>query len=178
MVKYIQRGSRFQFLIIFQFIILNIFAEVPSNKLIKFAERNNRLKIEKFAEMKSLCDASKYLKEIHALRNIKGDTLFLAEILAPGRGHDFKYICLINSKLEIRDISITSYPSGYGRKVKSTGWLNQIIGHTLNNLNYGRDIDAISGSTISGKSVLRTLEIILTEIYNYNQKNSLIWENL
>ncbi len=66
----------------------------------------------------------------------------------------FYYVIIIDPDLTIKKIKIIEYYSEYGYEITSKRWLSQFIGKTGCNLGYEKEIDGISGATISVKSMI------------------------
>lgn len=66
----------------------------------------------------------------------------------------FYYVVIINPDLSIKKIKIIEYYSEYGYEITSKRWLAQFMGKTGCNLEYQKQIDGISGATISVKSMI------------------------
>lgn len=65
----------------------------------------------------------------------------------------FDYVILLDVDLTILKVSVVDYPGDYGYEITSKGWLKQFNGYKGRQLKYGKDIDAISGATISANSI-------------------------
>lgn len=63
-----------------------------------------------------------------------------------------------DSKLVI--LKIIDYPSEHGYEVTSKWWLKQFIKHQGESYEYSKNIDAISGATISVKSMIREVTYV------------------
>lgn len=81
---------------------------------------------------------------------------------APSMKNIFDYVVLLNPDLSIRKSKVLIYREDYGRQIGSQRWLKQFIGKTSGDtLAYGSDIDAISGATISAKSMTKAVGEVL-----------------
>ncbi len=80
----------------------------------------------------------------------------------------FDYFIIYNSKQEVERVKIFNFQSSHGEAVTSSGWLKQFSGHSAKNtLKVGKNIDAISGATISVNNLtfdVQSKTIILSEI--------------
>ncbi len=66
----------------------------------------------------------------------------------------FDYLMILNAEKEIIKVQVIDYPGEHGYEVSSKRWLRQFQGYTGNqSLDYGKNVDAISGATISGNSI-------------------------
>lgn len=73
---------------------------------------------------------------------------------APSMKDIFDYVVLFEPDMHIKKTKILIYREDYGRQVGSQRWLKQFIGRKAGeSLGYGKDIDGISGATISAKSM-------------------------
>lgn len=66
----------------------------------------------------------------------------------------FYYVVIINPDLTINRIKIIEYYSEYGYEITSKRWLAQFIGKFGGSLEYNKQIDGITGATISVKSMI------------------------
>ena len=76
-----------------------------------------------------------------------------------GRYHEFEYAMIVDSSLRIVNVSILSYPATHGNAVTSKKWLVKFNGHSASNTpEYGQEIDALAGATISGTSLSQSVK--------------------
>lgn len=81
---------------------------------------------------------------------------------APSMKDIFDYVVLFNPDLSIKKSKVLIYRENHGRQIGSQRWLKQFIGIGIGDtLDYGKDIDAISGATISAKSMTKAVEKML-----------------
>lgn len=66
----------------------------------------------------------------------------------------FYYVIVYSKDLTIKSIKILEYYSEYGYEITSKKWLAQFMYKTGCNLEYEKNIDGISGATISVKSMI------------------------
>ncbi|MBK3517764.1 FMN-binding protein [Carboxylicivirga marina] len=68
-----------------------------------------------------------------------------------GDSEYFDYMMLFNKKAEVVLVKIFNYQATHGHEVTAKGWLKQFIGYDTHEakLEVGRNIDSISGATIS-----------------------------
>lgn len=90
---------------------------------------------------------------------------------APSKTDEFDYLILLNNDLTVQKAKVLIYREDYGGEIGSKRWLKQFVGKTPNDkLKYQDNIIAISGATISVRSMttavddlLRSLEILQTK---------------
>jgi len=73
---------------------------------------------------------------------------------AQGRFEPFDYIILYDTSLTIMQVKVYRYRSNHGGAIAGKRWLKQFVGYNTGRLKYGNDIQAISGATISGISIV------------------------
>lgn len=84
---------------------------------------------------------------------------------AKGRIDLFDFMVIYNSKREIEFIKVLVYRSSHGQEITNKNWLKQFY-LKKGQINYGKDIQAISGATLSAKSLtdkITELNTIITE---------------
>lgn len=91
---------------------------------------------------------------------------------APSRDDNFDYLVLFDKNLVIIKSKILIYREDYGGEIGSKRWLKQLIGKTENDiLVYGDNIAAISGATISVRSMTMAINKLLEAIKILHHKN-------
>ena len=109
--------------------------------------------------------ASTFL-EIYAQENLKGYA-FIGT--APSKTDSFEYLVLLNKDLTIVKAKVLIYREDYGGEIGSKRWLSQFISKDQNSvLGYGEEITAISGATISVKSMTASINHFLQSLKNFN----------
>ena len=91
---------------------------------------------------------------------------------APSRDDNFDYLVLFDKNLVIIKSKILIYREDYGEEIGSKRWLKQLIGKNENDiLVYGDNIAAISGATISVRSMTMAINKLLEAIKILHHKN-------
>jgi Na+-translocating ferredoxin:NAD+ oxidoreductase RnfG subunit len=86
----------------------------------------------------------------------------------------FDYLVLIDPELTIKKSRVLVYREDYGGEIGSRRWLKQFIGKTKHDeLRYGDNIMAISGATISVKSMTNAVNNFLMSLRILNSKHIL-----
>ena len=66
----------------------------------------------------------------------------------------FDYYIIFDTSLAVEKVRVYNYQATHGHEVAGKGWLKQFIGYTgETKLEYGKNIDAISGATISANAI-------------------------
>lgn len=84
--------------------------------------------------------------------------------LAPEEGKTsiteyFDYYMIFDSIPKIKSVKVFNYAATHGQEVTAKGWLKQFIGYNGNNqLIVGKNVDAISGATVSVIGIVSDIE--------------------
>ncbi len=93
---------------------------------------------------------------------------------AKSKADDFDYLILFDSDLIIIKSKVLIYREDYGGEIGSKRWLKQFKGKTYtDNLKYGENIAAISGATISVRSMTNAVNNVLASIKILHEKELL-----
>jgi hypothetical protein len=75
----------------------------------------------------------------------------------------FDYYALLNTQYGILEVKVYNYASTHGQEICSKAWLKQFKGYDgSKRLRYGKDIDAISGATVSGMALTEDIGASVT----------------
>jgi Na+-translocating ferredoxin:NAD+ oxidoreductase RnfG subunit len=93
---------------------------------------------------------------------------------APSKTDEFDYLILFDTDLVIKKSKVLVYREDYGGEIGSKRWLKQFNGKKPSDeLVYGDNIAAISGATISVKSMTNAVNNVLKSIKILQQKSEL-----
>jgi len=99
---------------------------------------------------------------------IKKDTKLLGYAYvskAPSKTDQFDYLVLLDTNLVIVKTKVLIYREDYGGEIGSKRWLKQFIGKTKDDeFRYGDNIDAISGATISVRSMTKAMDDLMKSL--------------
>ena len=96
--------------------------------------------------------------ELFQLHGDDGPLGILLLASAKGRYEYFDYMVLYDNTLNIIQVDILVYRSDHGYEIMNKGWLKQFIGSKGCDLVYGRDIDALSGATLSAGALTTDIQ--------------------
>lgn len=86
-----------------------------------------------------------------------------------GKFEFFRFYTFLNPDFEVLKIKIYDYQATHGQEISNFFWLKQFIGLSKNKtIRYGKEIDAISGATVSAKALISEVKYIV------NQKEKII----
>lgn len=75
----------------------------------------------------------------------------------------FDYFLLVDNSGKVLWVKVYNYQATQGHEVMSRGWLNQFKGLTKNEkLIFGRDIETISGATVSASAITTDIQQVLS----------------
>lgn len=84
---------------------------------------------------------------------------------APSKTDEFDYMVLLDKELRVLKSKVLVYRENYGSEIGSKRWLKQFVGQAgEEELRYEVNIDAISGATISAKSMTIAMNSLLKSI--------------
>lgn len=118
---------------------------------------------------KEILDGKDFIiPELHVIENNKGEfQAFMCLNEAPSKVDMFTYLVLYDSALKITFVEILEYKENYGGEISSKRFLKQFQGSDGDRqLELERDIDGISGATISVKSILWSINDLNENMMN------------
>jgi hypothetical protein len=83
---------------------------------------------------------------------------------AKGRYDWFDFIVVFSLELLIEKVEIIVYREDHGVEIMNKSWLAQFNGTTGCGLEYGKDIDAVSGATLSAGSLTKAVQEVCWEL--------------
>lgn len=93
---------------------------------------------------------------------------------APSKTDEFDYLVLFDTDFIITKTKVLIYREDYGSEIGSKRWLRQFIGKgTSDELKYEKDIIAISGATISARSMTIAVNNLLKSIQILTQEKAI-----
>lgn len=95
--------------------------------------------------------------EVRLVRSGEETVGIMVLTASKGRTEYFDYLVLYDTSLQILALDVLEYRSDHGYEIMNKGWLRSFTGKTGCDLEYGRDIDAISGATLSAGSLTRDI---------------------
>ena len=89
--------------------------------------------------------------------------IYLAQ--APSKTAEFDYMIMLDPSLVVIKAKVLIYREEYGGEIGSKRWLKQFVGKTHNDhLSYGDNVIAISGATISVRSMTNAMNNFLKSL--------------
>ena len=83
---------------------------------------------------------------------------YMLRTSARGRFENFDYTVFYSSGLSVWSVKVTVYRSSHGAAICQKKWLSQFEGYEGGELILGREIDAISGASISAQSMVEDIQ--------------------
>ncbi|MDX9883640.1 MAG: FMN-binding protein [Prolixibacteraceae bacterium] len=88
---------------------------------------------------------------------------------AKGKNDYFDFFVWYDFEISVKLVKVVSYFSDHGGEISGKKWLSQFIGYSGDELEYGKDVQAISGATISGKAITSKIEELTKKLRNYTE---------
>jgi Na+-translocating ferredoxin:NAD+ oxidoreductase RnfG subunit len=85
---------------------------------------------------------------------------YLFQLETKGRIHTFTSLVLLSPDGAVLGVRVTNYPSTYGVQITNKRWLGKLQIDAEKTYDYGKNIDAISGATISAKGLIKDIELL------------------
>ena len=127
--------------------ISRIFGEGPDTEVLSIP-----------AELASSVESFKNGDCVHLIRyegNVEG---YILSTSAKGRFDFFDYSVIFSNQFTVLAIMVTVYRSSHGAAICQKRWLDQFKGYSGEDLELGRDIDAVSGATFSASSLVKDIQ--------------------
>jgi Na+-translocating ferredoxin:NAD+ oxidoreductase RnfG subunit len=83
---------------------------------------------------------------------------FLLSTRAKGRFDYFDYSVIFSADLSVQGIMVTAYRSTHGAGICNKKWLEQFKGYSGGEIKLGKEVDSISGATISATSMVSDIQ--------------------
>lgn len=83
---------------------------------------------------------------------------YLLSTSAKGRFDYFDYSVIYSKELTVVGLLVTVYRSEHGAGICQKKWLEQFVGYAGGELTIGKEIDAVSGGTISSTSMVNDIQ--------------------
>jgi len=83
---------------------------------------------------------------------------YVIKTRAMGRFEAFDYLVVFSPEAQVLGVAVTRYRSDHGAGICQRGWLKQFKGYRGGELQLGKDIDGVSGGTVSASSLVKDLQ--------------------
>jgi Na+-translocating ferredoxin:NAD+ oxidoreductase RnfG subunit len=139
---------------------------------------SSTFKIERFLleQENILLTSSAFLTE-HSIFKINTETDSIGYAIvatAPSKTDSFEYLLLLDSSLSLKKVKVLIYREDYGGEISSKRWLSQFLkSDNDDNYVYGDNISAISGATISVKSITASINDVMDSIRTLQSQNKI-----
>lgn len=129
--------------------------------LIRKAVQDKNLEIETdYGLMETPEDG--YRMHVYAFRKDgTSETQFAVFTEAKGRYDLFDYLVITDHEGVVQKVQVIKYRSEHGGEIASRKWLMQFENYRGGELQYGEDISAISGATLSAGSITRNMPVVV-----------------
>ncbi len=109
---------------------------------------------------------SDFSKNLYRVSDASGDLGYVYIGNAPSKTATFDYLVLFDTSFIVKTSKVLIYREEYGGEISSKRWLKQFSGKTPGDseLKYREDISAISGATISVRSMTKAMNNLLQSL--------------
>jgi hypothetical protein len=83
---------------------------------------------------------------------------YVVKTRARGRFDYFDYLVIFSPEAKVLGVAVTRYRSDHGAGICQRSWLEQFKGYSGGRLLLGKDIDGVSGGTISASSLVNDMQ--------------------
>ncbi|MCF8412275.1 MAG: FMN-binding protein [Melioribacteraceae bacterium] len=107
-------------------------------------------------EIESECRQRFYRDEVYIwkIRDTEGVKSYALLDNVPGKSQPITFLVLLGNDLSVKNLEIIKYREPYGGEVANQDWRKQFVGKSVESeIMVGKDIQSISGATISARSV-------------------------
>lgn len=135
-----------------------------------------RLFPKKVVDLKDITLSEELLSGYTSVKNVKALTLnaageelgYACFASSKGKNDYFDYMVIFDKERVIKKVVVLVYRSTYGGEIMSRSWLKQFIGKSKGEaMQMDKDIDGISGATLSGPSItegVKDLSLLISEL--------------
>lgn len=105
------------------------------------------------------------LAYVGRVNSCRGNGCSIANTPNQGEFEYFDYFAILDTTCAIRKISVYNYQATHGQEITARSWLKQFIGFNgSTQLDVGKNVDAISGATISTHSMTSNVQQMLQQL--------------
>jgi len=162
----LSRGLRFYQLIFIISLMCNVLQGQNVEKMIKKEVQAIWNNMDDIAPLVFDPDIASSIEDFHQRDKVykiipENDTAILGYVLstsALGRFDEFDYFIIYNKLIEVELVRVSVYRSTHGSAICNKKWLKQFYGFKGADIVYGKDVQAVSGATISGGAIVEDLK--------------------
>lgn len=139
----------------------DFYPEKTAERLVQSTLKNKSISLGERMEIMDSNLKNELIVVYKIIDSFPEDERFAIFTQALGRYDLFDYLIIVNNNAVIEKVDVIKYRSEHGGEIASKKWLNQFENYSSGELKYGDDISAISGATISAKSITADIPIII-----------------
>ncbi len=138
----------------------DFYSDKLAEKIAKIALKEKGISLKAKIEVNELLEKTENIS-LYLFERESGDDFYVLITQARGRYDLFDYLMAVNLNFEIEIVRVLKYRSEHGGEISSKKWLAQFEGYSSGELKYKKDISAISGATMSAKSITADVPLSL-----------------
>jgi len=149
----------------------DFYPEKTAERMVKSALKNKNISLGQRLEI-AKTNGEKEPIVIYQINNGNLENIQYAVFTqARGRYDLFDYLLIISADAVIEKVEIVKYRSEHGGEIASKRWLSQFQNYSSGELKYATDISAISGATLSAKSITADIPEVMALVKKvFNEK--------
>lgn len=128
------------------------YSQKQASKVLEKAMKDKELELVGQVEVVS-CEEKSEPIEIYKFKKGSGIEFYAIFTQALGRNDYFDYLVTVSLDYKVELVKILKYRSEYGGEIASKKWLAQFENYSGGELRYKTEISALSGATLSAKSI-------------------------
>lgn len=136
------------------------YPEQEALKMVKIALKEKDIALVKKVDVADFFEKTDFVV-IYRISRIGGDDFYAVFAQAAGRYEKFDYMITVNLDFAIEKIRVLKYRSEHGGEITSKKWLQQFENYSSGELRYKKEISALSGATMSAKSLTADVPRVL-----------------
>lgn len=150
----------------------DFYPEKTAERLVKSALKIKNISLVERFEIAETNDKKEPLVVYSIQNESSAIKQFAVFTQARGRYDLFDYLLIVSSDFRIEKVEVIKYRSEHGGEIASKKWLSQFEKYSGGDLKYASDISAISGATLSAKSITTDIPKVIQILKMRMNKNS------
>ena len=131
-----------------------------AEKIVRMVLKDGSVKIIDNIAIENTSEKEFPLVVYQCSREDRGD-FYAVLTQAKGRYDRFDYMLILDQDKKIEKVRVLKYRSEHGGEIGSKKWLEQFENYSVGELRYKHEISAISGATLSAKSITNDIRLVM-----------------
>lgn len=144
----------------------DFYPKKAAERLVKSVLKNKNISLEQRLEIQKTNGKEEPIVFYKICDGVSENNLSAVFTQTRGRYDLFDYLLIISGDVVIKKVEVVKYRSEHGGEIASKRWLSQFENYSSGELKYATDISAISGATLSAKSITADIPEVIKQIKN------------